>query len=304
MLAPIIVFVYNREEHANKILHQLMKNNEAAESELFIFSDGPKKEKDIEKVEAVRKLIHSDEITHGFRKVTVIEAERNKGLATSIITGVTKIIEEYKRVIVVEDDSYCSRDFLKFMNDCLEYYEDNRKIWSIGGFSNIALKDIPEDYTSDVYIMGRTCSYAWATWADRWETVDWQVKDYNNFKYNFVKRWKFNRYGRDRSFMLDEQMRGKIDSWAIRFCYSMFNHGMYTVLPVSTKIKTIGRDGSGTHSTKEDHRLDVELIEEGVPYVLEDVEIDQRLVNSFKSKFDYGIMTNVRKYIKNIILKI
>jgi hypothetical protein len=304
MLAPIIVFVYDRPEHARKTLHQLMENAEAKESELFIYSDGPKNEDVKNRVMEVRRLIHSEEIANGFKTVNIIESKKNKGLAASIISGVTEIVNKYETVIVVEDDSYCSCDFLKFMNDCLEFYQHNPKIWSIGGFSNIALSDIPNDYNHDVYVMGRTCSYAWATWKNRWDLVDWDVKDYNNFKYNFIKRWKFNKYGRDRSFMLDEQMRGKINSWAIRFCYSMFKQDMYTILPVSTRIKTIGRDGSGTHSVSVDHRFDVDLPEYKVPYILEDVELDIRLVKKFRKKFDYGIMTNIRKYMKNIILKI
>lgn len=302
--APIILFVYNRPDHARLVLEQLIKNKEAKESELFIFSDGPKNEKATEKVQEVREVINSDEVKQGFKKVTVVQAPENKGLANSIISGVTDIINKYGRVIVIEDDSYCSCDFLCFMNECLKYYENNSKIWSIGGFSNIAIDKIPKDYTSDIYLMGRTCSYAWATWKNRWELVDWTVSDYNRFKFDFIKRYRFNLYGRDRSFMLDEQMRGKINSWAIRFCYAMFNHNMFTVLPVSTKIKNIGRDGSGTHSLVSDHRMDVVLPDKAVPFKLEDVEVDQRLVDLFKTKFDYGIMTNIRKYIKNIILKI
>lgn len=302
--APIILFVYNRPDHARLVLEQLKKNIEAKESQLFIFSDGPKNEKAVEKVKEVREMINSDELSGCFKDVTVVEAPQNKGLANSIISGVTEIINKYGRVIVLEDDSYCSCDFLCFMNECLNYYENNSKIWSIGGFSHIGVDKIPDDYNSDVYIMGRTCSYAWATWKNRWDSVDWEVKDYNKFKYDFLKRYRFNRYGRDRSFMLDEQMRGKINSWAIRFCYAMFNHNMYTVLPISTKIKNIGRDGSGTHTLVGDTKMDVLLPDHAVPFKLENVEIDQRLVDLFKTKFDYGIMTNIRKYIKNIILKI
>jgi hypothetical protein len=304
MLAPIVVFVYNRPEHARKILRRLMENDEARESELFIFSDGPKSEKAREGVKEVREIIHSDEVEGGFKTVRITESDKNKGLAQSIISGVTEIIDAYGKVIVVEDDSYCSCDFLHFMNDCLDYYQNNPKIWSIGGFSQIALNDIPSDYQHDVYIMGRTCSCAWATWKNRWDKVDWEVKDYNRFKLDFGRRRQFNKYGRDRAFMLDEQMLGKIDSWAIRFCYSMFNQGMYTLLPVQTKIKTIGRDGSGTHTTNEDHKFDVELPTHSVPYVLEDVDEDMRLVKTFRKKFDYGLMTNARKYVKNVILKL
>src|SRR5689334_19947926 len=115
-LAPITLFVYNRPEHTRRTVEALLKNELAAESDLFIFSDAPKKPESDESVRMVRDYIHA--IT-GFKSVTIIERDRNWGLADSIIDGVTSVVNQYGRIIVLEDDLVVSAHFLEYMNTAL-----------------------------------------------------------------------------------------------------------------------------------------------------------------------------------------
>lgn len=300
MNAPVVLFVYNRVDHVEKTLSALAKNIEAPNSDLFIFSDGPK-EKNDERVSAVREYICDISWKEKFKTVTVIQAQNNKGLANSIISGVDEIIRKYGKVIVIEDDCISSPDFLSYMNDCLDYYENSNKIWSIGGYTfNI---NFPDDYTKDIYIMGRTCSYAWGTWIDRWEKVDWNVSDYNKFKWDFRARKEFNKYGNDRSKMLDVQQLGKKNSWAIRFCYAMYKNGQYTIYPRCSKIKNIGYD-EGTHVYGDSSQFVVSLSDNIKAIRLEDIDLDERIVKEFASKFKRPWYVLLASYIKNVILKI
>ena len=50
MLAPVVLFVYNRSEQLQQVLNCLNDNAMASDTDLYIFSDEPKREKDIEKV--------------------------------------------------------------------------------------------------------------------------------------------------------------------------------------------------------------------------------------------------------------
>lgn len=247
-LAPIVIFVYSRPIHTEKLLNSLKENILANESEIFIFSDSAKNEAKIADVNEVRKVIHKYENNNYFKKVTIYEATENKGLAKSVIEGVSKIINKYGKVIVLEDDLILSKSFLKYMNEALNVYNDNSLIWSISGY-NLPIK-ISKDYKKDVYLNYRGCSWGWATWKNRWDKVDWSVSDYNSFKYNFKKRKNFNRGGEDLSQMLDAQMNGRCDSWAIRWCYEQSKLDMYTVYPVKSLVTNYGLDGSGTHSGK------------------------------------------------------
>lgn len=300
-MIPVIIFVYNRPEHTKKTIEALAENNLAKETKIFIFSDAAKNEKAIKNVEATRNFIESVSEKKLFKSVEIIKAPKNKGLANSVITGVTEVIEKFGEVIVLEDDLISSKDFLLYMNRALEYYKNNKSIWSISGY-NIPIA-IPSDYNHDVYLSYRGCSWGWATWQDRWNQVDWIVKDYDKFKKNKEQRKKFNLGGRDMANMLDSQMEGKIDSWAIRWCYSQSKIDMYTVYPVKSRIKNIGLDGSGTHSGLTT-RYDVHFKNDNGVCKFEDVKINQGITKNFQNHYmsllDYYTII-AKKILKKMI---
>lgn len=304
--APVVLFVYNRYDHVYKTLDALSNNTLAGKSDLIIFSDGYKSENDAGKVKMVREVISDSKWVKKFKSVRIVESDINKGLAQSIINGVSEIINEYGKVIVIEDDCVSACDYLSFMNDCLDYYENNERIWSIGGYS--IKMDIPSGYDKDVYIMGRTCSYAWGTWIDRWTRIDWNVKDYEKFKWSLSDRARFNQYGNDRAKMLDEQQLGIKNSWAIRFCYAMFRNDMYTIYPVQSRISNIGY----TEGTNVNNKLRVNphLIIDSFDgsnseYMLtNELEVNEELKQQFVSIFNRPKYRLFLAYIVNVILRI
>lgn len=283
MRAPLIVFSYNRPEHLKKCIQALGANQLASETPIYVFSDGPKNAKDIEKVNAVREYLYSIEKSKIFKSISIILAERNKGLANSVIGGVTEILKKYDRVIVVEDDSIASTNFLEYMNKCLEIYQNCKYIGAVGGFT-IPIT-FPKHFSDDVFLMTRGSSYAWATWRNRWEMIDWQVNDYNKFKYNPFKRMSFNKYAPDRARMLDKQMEGYIDSWAIRFSYSMHKNKMLWVMPKVSKIKTIGFDGSGTHCNINSIYNQIKIDTGNNPEEYTDAQFNKKIANQYGKHF-------------------
>jgi hypothetical protein len=191
-LAPICLFVYKRLSETRQTVESLQKNFLAGESGLFIFSDGYKNENDIDKINQVREYIKT---ISGFKKITLFESPINKGLANSIIAGVTQIIEQYGKVIVLEDDLIATTNFLDFMNQALNYYAQQGKIFSIACFSH-KIK-YPPDYNYNVFLQGRPTSWGWATWLNRWNTIDWKINNWNTFKKNRKQIRAFNENGRD-----------------------------------------------------------------------------------------------------------
>lgn len=282
MVAPVIVFVYARPEHTIETIESLAKNCLANKTDVYIYSDAPKNEKAIESVTRVRAYIDSLPKRELFKSLKIIKAETNKGLAKSIISGVTEIIEQYGKVIVVEDDHVSSPDFLEYMNEALAFYESNREIWSISGYTFKI--DMPPNYKRDIYLSYRGCSWGWGTWSDRWEMVDWDVKDYAEFKSNKAFRSKFNRGGLDMADMLDSQMKGKIDSWAIRWCYAQSKANMLTVYPVESRIRNIGLDGTGTHSGVTT-KYEVILTDGKRKCVFDNLGFEPQIIRSFKDHF-------------------
>lgn len=246
-LSPIVLFVYNRLDNTIQTIEALKKNNLAKESKLFIFSDGSKNKKDEKKVLAVRKYIKS---INGFKKVKVYESKKNKGLANSIIEGVTKIINKYEKIIVLEDDIVTSKYFLKYMGDALNFYETEQQIFSITGYNRPKhLMKFPKNYNNDIYFNPRTSSWGWGTWKDRWDSVDWKVKGFEEFKNSKKQINEFKKIGPDLPQMLFDWKEGKNDSWAVRFSYSCFKQNKLNVYPVISFVKNIGFN-EGIHHKK------------------------------------------------------
>jgi len=244
--APIVLFVYNRPWHAEQTLNALMQNELAAESILYIFADGPKNNvssEQLNKITEVRQIIRSKQWC---KEVIIVESEENKGLANSIITGVTEVINKHEKVIVLEDDLVTSKFFLRFMNESLLFYKENYRIFSIGGV-NYTFPISPE-YKDDIYIVHRTESCGWGTWSDRWMKADWNKTDYSSVFFDKKEIKKFNRGGDDLIRLLQLQIEGKIDSWAIRWDYCHYQHDAYCLRPVKSFVRNIGFDGSGVHS--------------------------------------------------------
>ena len=157
-LSPIVMFVYNRPWHTQQTIEALQKNELASESELFIYADNAKNKNNNNQVLKVRRYIKKIE---GFKKVTIIEREKNWGLSKSIIDGITKVINKYGRVIVLEDDLVTSPMFLKYMNNALITYKDEPNVMQISGHMfNVNLNN--DKY--DAFFLPFTTSWGWATW--------------------------------------------------------------------------------------------------------------------------------------------
>lgn len=304
MYAPIVLFIYNRPWHTKQTIEALQHCELAKESDLYIFADGPKTnatEEQKAKISEVRAYIHTID---GFNSVTIEESETNKGLANSVITGVTKVIEKYGQVIVMEDDLLVSPIFLKFMNDALDFYQNDKRIFNIGGFNYCF--PFPAKYQKDVYIVHRAESCGWGTWINRWNNVDWDISDAQIFFQSKRKQKRFNRGGNDMSGMLRDQLEGKIDSWAIRWDYHLYKHNTYCLRPVKTLVSNIGFDGSGIHSGTMDTSYYTAEINESSQYNIhleKNIKEDRIVAKSFHdfwgvSPHDTIIKRIIRKLIK------
>ncbi len=130
-LSPIVLFTYKRLGTLKKTIAALSVNSLAASSDLIVYSDGSKSSNDDVIIAEIRGYLKT--IT-GFKTITIHESPTNKGLANSIIGGVTDVIEQYGKVIVLEDDLIVSQNFLAFMNEALDFYEQNNEVFSVSGY--------------------------------------------------------------------------------------------------------------------------------------------------------------------------
>lgn len=240
MNAPIVLFVFARPEHTRLTLNALSFNTLAINSDLIVYADAarrPNEEADVAEVRAILRDVS------GFNSVTVIERETNFGLANNIIDGVTTVCNQYGRVIVLEDDMVTSPHFLTYMNEALDMYEQNEDVVSIHGYTYPVIKALPEAF----FLRGADC-WGWATWRRGWECFnpDGQFLLDELTRRNLLKNFDFNG-AYPYSKMLEGQIKGTNDSWAIRWYASAFLAGKLTLYPGRSLVHNIGNDASGTH---------------------------------------------------------
>ena len=239
-LAPILLFVYNRPEHVRRSIESLLRNEQAAQSELFIYADAAKDEAAESAVTEVRQYIKG---IKGFKSVHITERERNWGLANNVIDGVTTLVNLYGRVIVLEDDLIVAPYFLQFMNDALETYKDGPEVGHIQACDFTHDPSLP-----DTFLIKWTGSWGWATWDRAWKHFNPNgkelLKQLEERKltrtFDFNGNYRFTR-------MLRRQIEGKNNSWAIRWNASLFLADILSLNVGRSLVQNEGFDGSGTN---------------------------------------------------------
>lgn len=279
--APIIVFAYNRADKLERLLKSVERNKNIEFMDLYIFVDIPdiKNKRDIKYNQQVMDFLERyNKECKKFKSVQIRIADKHKGLALSIISGVTEIINKFGKAIVLEDDLEVSVDFLDYMQRGLDFYENNKKVWSLSGYSPVF--DIPNKYKQDVFLIPRPESWGWGTWRDRWNRCDWSVKTYNKFCKDFMAQMLFNVGGDDLGIMLKRQMEDEgYNSWAIRWGYHQFLERKYTVYPVESRVIHCGNDNRSTHGAYFDEQ---KLKRNYKPCSFTDLKINCKMISRFR----------------------
>lgn len=296
VLAPIVIFAYNRPQHLQQTIEALLKNEYAVESDLIIYSDGYKDEKTRQSVGETRQYIRT--IT-GFKSLQIIERNKNWGLANNIIDGVTTVVNKYGRIIVLEDDLLTSPYFLKYMNEGLNFYEKHEEVISIHGYIYPIKGKLPETF----FIKVADC-LGWGTWKRGWslfepngtELLSQLINTHKTKEFDFEGSYPYTK-------MLEKQVNGIIGSWAIRWYASAFLNNKLTLYPGRSLIFHNGSDGSGTNCDVSDE-FKVEL--STTPIHISPIEIKESVIarKRFVHYFRYTMRkSKIKTFIKRIFMK-
>lgn len=309
--SPIILFVYNRPWHTQQTVDALLMNKDASISDLYIFADGIKDnatEKQIIDFQKTREFIHT---ISGFKSITIVESNINKGLGKSIIDGVTSILENYDSAIVLEDDIVVSSHFLRFMNESLCQYQDEEQVICINGYNIIPKSKVKE---TSFFIRGGDCQ-GWGTWRRAWKQFNPNARellDYMNNHKRMQKDFTFNgtMYYMD---LLRAVLEDQNDSWAIRWYTSTFIKGGLCLYPTKSLTQNIGfgEEATNTKSSEQDIVYTrIKASEEYVKYVkipiVESKIARRELENIYRSLNYYpkvAFVKIIKRYIKKYILK-
>jgi len=280
---------FNHHEHIADLANRI------SDSPFYVFCDGAKNKKDIPLVRETRELIRSYELDNAI----IIERGENMGLANSIISGVTEIVNKYGRIIVLEDDLITSPFFLKFMNEALEFYEAKKEVISIHGYLYPVKAQLPRTF----FLRGADC-WGWATWKRGWNLFE---PDGKKLLYELKARKLKKQFDNNGAYpytkMLEKQVKGKNNSWAIRWHASAFLKGKLTLYPGNSLIKNIGLDDSGTHCSTS-NEYDTQISMESI--AIDDIPIQENILakkiiekyfKSLKPNFINRIKTGFMRFL-------
>jgi len=305
-LAPIILFVYNRPGHAEQTLNAFAANRLADESILYIYADGPKADaspETLENISLTRALIRSKKWC---KEVFIIESEVNRGLAGSVIRGVTEVVNKHGKIIVLEDDIITSKYFLQFMNDALDVYSDEPKVLSIGALNFFAT----DDQVPDTFFVPIPDCWGWATWKNRWQLFEPNAQTLYTrlIENNLVGKFNLNGAYNFESMLLD-QIKGNISSWAIRWQALAYLENKLSLYPKYSVAKNIGFGTSGTHGGADLYSKNLKfaankIIVEKQP-VAADPAIIEKMTKGYGDTAQPGLQqqlkSRVKKYLKLLL---
>lgn len=240
IFSPVVLFVFARPDHTKKTVDALLANPEACNTDLIVYADAARSEKDVAAVEAVRAIFKD---LRGFKNVKLVLRKENVGLAKNIIEGVTQVSKEYGRVIVLEDDIVTSPAFLGFMNAALQKYETEPKVWHVSGWSY----PIETYGLGDAFFWRLMNCWGWATWDDKWQ-------HFNKDPQRLIDSWSDEQkhyFDLDGTGVFWSQVTnnkiGKINTWAIFWYATIYENGGVCLNPSKSYVDNIGLDGSGVH---------------------------------------------------------
>lgn len=291
-LAPVALFVYNRPWHTEQTLEALKRNALAAETVLYIFADGKKEkssQEDSSKIKATREMIRN---VSGFKKVIVVEKEKNQGLAQSIVSGVTEVVNTHGKIIVLEDDLVVSPFFLEFMNQGLDAYQDSANVYSVNGFMFPVKSKLRQ-----TVLLPYTSTWGWATWKDKWSAFDAEMKGKAVLLANKEMSDRFN-LG---NYKYTDMLSYENNSWGIKWYYSVFMKQGLNVFPTRSLVSNIGFDGTGVNCENGEQiikKVETKRIEVRKEYMI-DPDFYNTYVRYFRpTKRKIILIKKIRNYLK------
>lgn len=235
--APVALFAYERLEHLKKTVAALQENYGAAETELYIFSDGARHH-NVDRVTNVRHYLRS---LNGFKRITIFERDHNMGLAANIKAGISHVFVTHDRIIVLEDDIVTAPNFLLYMNAALRSYAQNDKVGHINGWSY----PLAEKSSEEFYFLDIMNCWGWATWKDTWSIFNDNPMYWANAM-SHVEKNKIDLNGSGEFWpQVQSNIRGKKNTWAIFWYLSLIENDLYSLTPRTSFCQNIGHDGSG-----------------------------------------------------------
>ena len=255
----LVLFLYNRPEHTENLLRSL-KDADLSSTPIVVYVDGPRNERDVLMQNEIRKILESHTHLLG-DDVEIVNQPINLGLRQSIVIGLDRVFKTYDGAIVLEDDLVLERHALRFLREGLLVLRDCPGIGSLSAYRYPSM-ECGSGGSEDCVAIRRACSWAWATWRDRWSFVDWTIEPFKRVEKNAEFRAAVASLGDDLVRLCRLQLREKISSWAISWNLHHITNNLLCVYPPVNLVANQGFDGSGVHCGKSGKQVVTNLLTE------------------------------------------
>lgn len=131
--APILIPTLCRYEHFVRCIESLKKNSWAKYTDIFIALDYPAKESHFDGYNKICEYLKGDFLD--FASFNIIKRPYNFGVEENMKQLMGIALEKYDRFIRTDDDAEFSPNFIEYMDKCLDYYEDDKDVVAINGYS-------------------------------------------------------------------------------------------------------------------------------------------------------------------------
>lgn len=164
--APVCIPTLNRYEHLKELIESLQQNSWAQYTDLYIGLDFPPSEKYEEGYKKIVQYLCGG--INGFQKVHVIKRNINIGAGKNASLLVEEALETFDRFICIEDDNIVSRDFLEYMDKCLDYFYEDKRVNMIGGYTNTLLENSVDNLNANIFAIHDGNAWGWGSWKENW----------------------------------------------------------------------------------------------------------------------------------------
>ena len=244
-ISPVLIPVYDRYIHFEKVINTLSKCHNSDKTELYIYIDFAKSNQVLECQNSILNTISDFE--HNFKLINVIQRSFNMGAQNNILDAIDDLFRKYKSIIFLEDDCIVHPSFLNFLNSCLNKYADNEDILGVSGY--LYPINYPVQFgDKDIVKLPYSSAWGMGLWESKYSRPELKSKQI----LSLIKQKKIvtllKNVSNRHHYVSLKEVFFKRDRWG-DFCFmlSLLNNDKKWIFPVHTLVKNIGADGSGVH---------------------------------------------------------
>ena len=248
LTTPVALIFFNRPETLEQVFEKVKK---AQPKQLFLIQDGARNEDDARKIKECRKIVEDIDWDCEVHKNY---SETNLGCGKRPATGISWVLEQVDRTIILEDDCVPCDTFFAYCEEMLERYKDDDRISYISGLNHFEEWDCGQ-YS---YFFTKTGAiWGWATWRRAWQLYDYNINAINDTYLKKLLPYQFadKETGKKRIASWEYahtalQEGANLSYWDMQWGLVKYSQNQLVIVPKYNQIYNIGVGAASSHAQR------------------------------------------------------